>query len=672
MIQSFLQRSPFVRAVIPLATGIWVAHFLVPESGDLFVSVVLVLFLIAAVTAFRGGFLRNALSGAIFSLFFLICGMAVYTLQSRKPFLPVAERYLARLEEIPEKRVSGFRAEVTILAAITHDSVISHRERVMVYFSAADSLMLPGTGQIITFSEFPADIVNDSNPYGFDYSGYMKRRRIFRQVRLKPGEWSVARPGIHYTAGIRAEMVRSRLIAVYEKGGLSGDQLSVLSALTLGYRKNLDPEVRQTFSNSGAMHVLAVSGLHVGIIFLAFRLVFSFLKRSAGGRVVFLAGAISVLWGYAFITGMSPSVQRAALMFSLVQVADMFRRPVNIYNTLAASAFLLLFFKPALLFEVGFQLSYSAVLGIVYFQPKMSGLINTRSRLAGYFRDLLTVSVAAQLGTFAFSSYYFNQFPVWFWITNLIVIPGAFLLIMLAAGTLFLSFIPVLSSGLAFLAGEAVGFMLEFLKWVESLPGSVYSGFFFNEVSLFVFLMALFMMVMFVESKRKAYLFMLYGLAILFSVNRAVMCYTLNSGAELIVYRHHEPLLHIIDGQENYLLVREESVPGFMIPFPVQNVLKAKNLGPPHILPFDATYCGSSFLIGKNMLVFGSRVIALPGAPDALIRMMTPDFIMDFPGRRRFSDLSGNSVRIVFRNSLEEGMLPAYELSTAGALRIRL
>lgn len=672
MIQNFLQRSPFVRAVIPLAAGISLAHNLGLESGDVFWAVVPALFFIAALTAYRGGFLRNALSGAIFHLFFLVSGMAVYSIQSAKPVLPVADRYLARMEENPEKRVSGYRAEMTVMAVIRQDTVMSHQERVMAYFSAADSLVIPGTGQLITFSESLSDIVNDGNPYGFDYSGYMKRRRIFRQVRLMPGEWSVAGQGIHQTAGIRAEMVRARLISVYERSGLSGDKLSVLSALTLGYRKNLDPEVRQTFSNSGAMHVLAVSGLHVGIIFLAFRLLFSFLKRSAAGRVVFLSAALAVLWGYAFITGMSPSVQRAALMFSLVQVADMFRRPVNIYNTLATSAFLLLFFRPALLFEVGFQLSYSAVIGIVYFQPKMAALIKTRYRLAGYFRDLLTVSVAAQLGTFAFSSFYFNQFPVWFWITNLIVIPGAFVLVMLAAGTLLLSFWPVLASWLALLAGEAVGFMLKFLKWVESLPGSVFSGFFFNEVSLFLFISVLFMIVMLVESKRKVYLFMLYGLVIMFALNSAGLRYAASSGAELIVYRHHEPLVHIIDGRDNYLLVREESLPGFVVPFPVQNVLKAKNLHPPHILSFDANHTGCSFLLEKSMLIFGRRVIALPGAPETLLRTMAPDFVMDHQGRRRFSDLPGNSVRIIFRSSKVDDILPYYELSSEGALRIRI
>ncbi len=199
---------------------------------------------------------------------------------------------------------------------------------------------------------------------------------------------------------VYAEKTRDYLLGIYSQNGLAGPEYEILSALTLGYKKSMDAEIKQVFSATGAAHVLAVSGLHVGIVYMVFNLFFGFLRRQKATRYPFLFLAVLFLWGFAFITGLSPSVQRSALMFTVVLIGENLHRPANIYNTLASSASLLLVVNPNLVLDVGFQLSYAAVLGIVYFQPIVAGIFRFTSKAGSYLWGLFAVSVAAQMTTF--------------------------------------------------------------------------------------------------------------------------------------------------------------------------------------------------------------------------------------------------------------------------------
>jgi competence protein ComEC len=222
---------------------------------------------------------------------------------------------------------------------------------------------------------------------------------------------------------------------------------------------------------------LAVSGLHVGIIYQIVAWVFLLgNKRKAKNNWLFLVATIAVLWIYAFITGLSPSVLRAVTMFSVVVLAKVVARQSNIYNTLAVSAFILLLWNPYLLMQVGFQLSYIAVIGIVYLQPKFAQLWNVENRTGKFFWSMTCVSVAAQIATFPIGLLYFHQFPTYFWLSNFIVIPAATV---------------ILIGGIALLAFSWLDFIACLigcgLKWfilvlnslvfkIQEIPGALISG----------------------------------------------------------------------------------------------------------------------------------------------------------------------------------------------------
>ncbi|TFH37393.1 MAG: ComEC/Rec2 family competence protein, partial [Bacteroidia bacterium] len=270
----------------------------------------------------------------------------------------------------------------------------------------------------------------------------------------------------------RAARLRKKLITILSGSSLSGENLALTTALTLGYRDLLNEEVTENFRRSGITHILAVSGLHVGILSLIMMSLLSFLK----GRAVIIRVIISVaaIWVFAFITGLSPSVTRAAFMFSFLHAGKLVQRPVNNINSLLASAFVVLIINPTVIFEAGFQLSYSAVIFILLFYQTLYNSIAVKGVLVRKIWSMTVITLLAQLGTLPFVIYYFHSLPVMSFFTNIIAIPSAF--IILAGGltsilTFPLPFIQLIASAIT---GKAAGLLINLADKVSSLPFSTF------------------------------------------------------------------------------------------------------------------------------------------------------------------------------------------------------
>ena len=261
---------------------------------------------------------------------------------------------------------------------------------------------------------------------------------------------------------------QAALVERYRSMGLTGDALGTISALTLGYKGDLDRGVIQSFQRSGAAHVLAVSGLHTGLVYVMIVFLITLGKKikplyeSTFWRALQSVLILLLLWGYAVLTGLSPSVVRSALMLTLVEIARFCARPPLTLNIVLFSAALILAFRPSDLFNVSFQLSYSAVISIVAFSP-----LFTQHRF-----DLVWVSMAAQLGTIPFTLYYFHQLSNYFLLTNLIVLPLATILVPLGLATLVLGTVPYLGTVLVWCLQKGTELMLIAVNWVQSLPGA--------------------------------------------------------------------------------------------------------------------------------------------------------------------------------------------------------
>ena len=263
------------------------------------------------------------------------------------------------------------------------------------------------------------------------------------------------------------------LVNTFDRLRLSDEEKSILATLTLGYKKAMSRETKRRFSLAGVSHILAVSGFHVAVIcgFLSFFC--SFMPRWGIGRWVRYIILVGSLWGFVFITGLAPSAVRAALMLSLYLTGRALRRVTDGYNTLAAAAFCMLAYNPYYLFDVGFQLSFSAVAAIVLVQPKLYALWKVDNRFLRYLWGLMTVSMAAQLGTAPLVIFYFSRFSTHFLLTNLWVIPMVSFVLYSAVFLLMLTPLPFVQHLFARVVEALVHVQNEVLRWIEHLPGAV-------------------------------------------------------------------------------------------------------------------------------------------------------------------------------------------------------
>lgn len=319
----------------------------------------------------------------------------------------------------------------------------------------------------------PQEVPGPGNPGEFDFRRFLSIRNItYRQL-------ADSNEVIKIESSSQSGMMdHARIIRHWAAGKIEEDikgtrERAIAMALILGDTGMIDPDLQDAYAASGAMHILSVSGLHVGIIYA----IILFLLRPLSGYVWsrwMVAGiSLTCLWAYALITGMSPSVLRAVMMFSFIAVARPFGRDSNIYNTLAASAFLLLIYDPYLILSVGFQLSYLAVIGIVYLYPMFYRLWEPTSWLVDKLWQSICVSLAAQLATFTLGLYYFHQFPVYFLASNLIVVPLSSLVLLTGVLMLGVSAFPLIPQWVGLLLEWLVGLLNTIVLWIEQLPGSV-------------------------------------------------------------------------------------------------------------------------------------------------------------------------------------------------------
>ena len=305
------------------------------------------------------------------------------------------------------------------------------RGKILLYTS--DSVSLPPDTELLVFKSWNA-IRPPLNPGQFDYRRYMERQMIYDEIRLGDSGsviLGVLDPTLLGQLRMLRENIGSRLFEV----GLSPSTVATTEAILLGERQHLDTNLYDAYKDAGAVHILAVSGLHIGILVLILKFLLQSIRRLRHGDIIQFLIIILLLWVYALFTGMSPSVVRAVTLFSFIGYAWMIRRPVNMYNTLALSFFfILLILHPTHLFQPGFQMSYAAVLSIIWIYPKLMKVWRPRNEFFKRFWQIMAVSISAQLGVLPISLYYFHQFPGLFFISNLLILP--FLGIVLGMGIL--------------------------------------------------------------------------------------------------------------------------------------------------------------------------------------------------------------------------------------------
>lgn len=341
--------------------------------------------------------------------------------------------------------------------------------KLIAYLPKSDSLTTAYYGEEFLVWDAPQELHGAGNPHAFDYRAYLYTKGITHQHFLQKGEYLKTGKKRGHFIFAAAWYARRMLLKRFKENVKSQEGRAIGMALVLGVKDELNNDLRDLYSDAGVMHILAVSGLHVGIIVL----ILNFFSEPLTGfrHEQIWKGIVSLLalWAYAFITGLSPSVMRAVTMFSIFILGKMMHRRGNVYNTLSIAALVLLLYNPYMLYQVGFQLSFAAVLGIVWLQPFFSNWLHCKNEFTHWLWTLTTVSLSAQLFTLPLTLLYFHKFPTYFLLANLIAIPVAFFVVCNGLFILASSSIPLVSQMAGKLLSLVIDTMTSAMKILNSL-----------------------------------------------------------------------------------------------------------------------------------------------------------------------------------------------------------
>lgn len=519
----FWSSNPAFKILIPMVLGIVFAVMTnVSHNYFLFASGV---FLLASIlVSFNKKFVLRYVKGAIYSGFLFCLSVQLVVVKTEINRENHFSKYLTEnsvlevklLENLQEKE-NSYKAVLSVNEVINDSVKSSSQGKLLAYFKKDSLSAKLKYGDVVLLNSPIVEVSSPTNPEQFNYKYYLTLNNINHQSFIKAKDYTVIakdKGNVFINYGYK---LRDKLYGYLAQNGVEGNQLKVASALLLGYREFLDEDLVKSYSSAGAMHVLAVSGLHVGIIFFLLKFSLSFLNRLKKGKYYFTLIILVCLWFYAMMTGFSPSVLRATTMFSFILIGEkLINRRVSIYNTLAVSAIVLLLFNPFLVFEVGFQLSYLAVIGIVYIQPKIYGLIYVPNKLLDKAWNITAVSIAAQIATFPLGLYYFHQFPVYFFVSNLVVIPAAVLIFYLGVCL----FITAPFGGISLVIGKMLNGIIWVLnytvKFTEELPFSLVKEISVSRLETYLLYLIILSVFVFIYKKSLKIIYLTFALTLFF------------------------------------------------------------------------------------------------------------------------------------------------------------
>ncbi|MFI5204170.1 MAG: ComEC/Rec2 family competence protein [Flavobacteriales bacterium] len=479
----FFSSFPFLRLTPPMAGGVLLYIYGHPSTGLFLVlgAVCLVYNVLDLcwLKLFRQYRLRHVSGMVNFLLLFSlgIC-MADFndTLADKTHFTrhKKIDAYNGYICETPVEKEKSWKTTVRIQHIRLGNTWITASGNVLVYMRKHHSKK-PVYGQTLVFTGVPQEIDPPLNPGQFDYKQYLSYHGIYHRMFLDSGHMRTTGRENFPVFNFGTDL-REKLMKILAQQGLTGNEYAVAGALVLGITDQLDPDMVRAYASTGALHVLSVSGLHVGVLYIMLNFIFSFLGKNKKGKIAKSLIILTLIWFYALLTGLSPSVLRSATMFSFITVGALVNRKGNIYNSIAASAFVLLCMDPYIIMQVGFQLSYLAVLGIVYLYPKIYGWLYFKNYAADKIWSITAVSLSAQLITFPLGLLYYHQFPNYFFLSNLVVIPLGSLILYTGVLMLLFSAVPFVSAALTAVLYYEILWLNKAVVWVESLPNALYEG----------------------------------------------------------------------------------------------------------------------------------------------------------------------------------------------------
>ncbi|MFI5134273.1 MAG: ComEC/Rec2 family competence protein [Chitinophagales bacterium] len=520
---------PFVRILLAFVIGVLIQlitgfHF--PEIAIFILALIVIVLLLFIFRSSEKLFHYGYWIGLLMQVLVLMLGnfLAYQSIDTNSPnhythFMKTGDHFLVRIVEPPIEKEKSYKAEVEIKAVADSGKVKPSCGHAIIYFKKdSASAKLRYGDELIMKNNFQL-ISPPKNPDEFDYKKYAAYKNIYATAFLNYDDYHSLGVRKVYWIFQTTYWLREKSIHAIETYIPSTRESSVAEAMIIGDRDNLSFDVHQSFVDAGVIHIIVVAGLHVGILYLMLQKIFFFLDRRKQTRVVKSFLIVVLIWLFAFITGLSAPVLRAATMFSFMTLGKNIGRSIHPFNTLACSAFFILLFNPLLITEAGFQLSYGAVFGITTISSYIDKRLYRTNRVADYFWKIVAASTSAQIALFPFTLHYFNQFPVYFIPANVVVIPITFALVWLGVMLILLQWISPLALVIGKTMQGLLWFLNEFISCVQHAPLSVIHFPEFTWLQAILLALSFIFIFQFFISKRKSTLFTgLVSFAILLAV----------------------------------------------------------------------------------------------------------------------------------------------------------
>ncbi len=569
MFAGFWHQIPFIRIVIPIIIGIGINLFfpipIITISVLLSISL-LTLFIIWKVFHYQ---FYNNVFGVFFNASLLLSGIALHSshnhLNYQTHYTKTYGEYLVvEINEPGQMRKNSIKCKANVLQVISQGKSIPVDGNLMIYFEK-DSTILAQLkyGTRIIIKNTSQEIKGPQNPYEFNYKRYLAFNQIYRQAYIPKNNFALIDQlggNILWKIAYQAQAFFNVSLLKYVQGV---NEIAISKALLYGYDDEIDPELVRAYSNTGTLHVLAVSGMHVGLIFWLINLVLKYFDKRQYQRVLKAIISLIIIWAYSLLCGLSPSILRASVMFSFVALGNIVKNKPNVNNTLAASAFVLLLFDSNMIANVGFQLSFLAVFGIVNIQKYFKLWFSFNSKIGNEVWNIISVSIAAQLATFPLGLLYFHQFPVYFIASNLLIIPLTTLVIFVAIAMIFMAGLAQLFSVFTY-AAMALGWAVKWLiyitniivLWLEKIPYSFISGIQINEIeTILIFIAVAYTCSYFITRKQYLAKLGLVFFILVFLVN-AYEDFKIQQQKFITVYNINQTFaMQIFDGNKSILIV---------------------------------------------------------------------------------------------------------------------
>jgi len=510
------KQAPFIRLVIPLMAGIAASwYLLIPAwfAWSICISSTLMLFLFGFNKIFIQ-FSYNWIRGVLLHIAIFTTGILLicYNDYSRDQvslnhLYKSGDIIIARLEEPLTQKSKTFKAEASVQAIFRNNRFITVKTNILLYIQKNQELPLLVYGTKIIFYKTLQPIKNSGNPNTFDYQRYCIFQHIFYQVYLSSNEFSVLQDKDENFFKKYLFTTRSKILTILRSFLKTGKEIGLAEALLIGYKDDLDKELIQSYTQTGVVHIIAISGLHLALIYGLLELLLKKFRKGKKHQWINPIILLSALWIFSFLSGASPSVLRSAVMFSFIIIGKQFSKSNSVYNSLAASAFLLLCYNPFWLWDTGFQLSYAAVLSIVMFMRPIYNCFFVQNKILDLVWKSTSVTLAAQILTFPISVYYFHQFPIYFLFTNLLAVPLSSLVLIGELLVCIISLLPAFAS----IAGVTVSWLIyilnSFIEHMQSLPFSIWDHLYITLFQLIAIYLVIACISFWLTAKNKFFLF---------------------------------------------------------------------------------------------------------------------------------------------------------------------